>query len=162
MGQIVVMMGVSGVGKTTVGRLVARRLGVPFLDADDFHEAASISRMRAGLPLDSELRLPWLDRVNQALRAEAAAGAVVACSALTEEYRARLTADLDDVAFVLLTGPPLLLHDRLEQRAGHYAGASLLASQLEILSSPADAIVEDVRDPADVVAERVVAALARR
>lgn len=160
MGRIVVFMGVTGAGKTTIGRLVAEQIGVPFLDADDFHDAESIALMRAGRPLDSARRKPWLARVNAALRSETD-GAVLACSALTDEYRAWLTRGLDVVTFVVLTGDPDLIGARLAGRVGHFAGADLLSSQLATLVLPPDAIVEDVRDPAAVVAARVVDALAR-
>jgi gluconokinase len=161
-GRIVVVMGVSGVGKSTVGRLVASALGVPFVDADDFHDAESIALMHAGHPLDTAHRVPWLDRVNAALRAEVPAGAVVACSALTADYRARLVAGLRDVVFVLLTGPLEVLRTRLEARIGHFAGPALLSSQLATLEAPPDAIVEDVHDAPKVVAARVVATLSDR
>jgi gluconokinase len=158
-GRVVVVMGVSGAGKTTVGRLVARQLAVPFLDADDYHDAESVDLMRAGRPLDTTNRLPWLDRVNAALRADSAPGTVVACSALTDDYRTRLVAGLDDVVFVLLTGPPDVIRARLHARSDHFAGADLLPSQLETLVPPPGAIVEDVRDDPHEIAERVLAAL---
>jgi gluconokinase len=162
LGRIVVVMGVSGAGKSTVGQLVADALGVPFLDADDYHDAANIALMHAGRALDTAHRLPWLDRVNRALAAHATRGAVVACSALTSEYRERLVAGLEDVVFVLLTAPPAVLRSRLEARVDHFAGPALLPSQLATLDPPPDAIVEDVRDPAAVVARRVVSALSSR
>jgi gluconokinase len=158
-GRVVVVMGVSGAGKTTVGRLVADGLSMPFLDADDYHDAESVALMSAGRPLDTAHRLPWLDRVNAALRAHQASGAIVACSALTDDYRERLVAGLDDVVFVLLTGPPDVIRERLRERADHFAGADLLPSQLETLVPPADAIVEDVRGDPEEIAARVLAAL---
>jgi gluconokinase len=158
--RIVVFMGVTGAGKTTIGRLVAEQIGVPFLDADDFHDAESVALMRSGHPLDTAHRKPWLDRVNAALRAERG-GAVLACSALTGEYRTRLTRRLDDVTFVVLTGDADLIGARLAARRGHFARADLLPSQLATLKPPPDAIVEDVRDPPEVVASRVVDALER-
>ncbi len=106
MKPIVVVMGVTGVGKSTVGRLIAAALHAPFLDADDFHSDAAKAQMHAGIPLTDAERDPWLDRINRALHDDAATGAVLACSALTHAYRERLSAGLDDVRFVLLTGDP--------------------------------------------------------
>ncbi len=160
MGRVVVVMGVTGVGKTTVGRLVARSLRVPFLDADDFHDAASVERMRAGEPLRTADRLPWIDRINDALRTELAGHDVVlACSALTPELRARLARGLEDVVFVVLTGDPALIRDRLEARRDHFAGTDLLPSQLATLELPAGAITVDVAPGPEAVAARVVDAL---
>lgn len=160
MGRVVVVMGVAGVGKTTVGRLVARSLQVPFLDADDFHDAASIERMRAGEPLRSADRLPWIDRINDALRTDPTGHDVVlACSALTPELRARLVRGLADVVFVVLTGDPALIRTRLAARRDHFAGTDLLASQLATLEVPAGAITVDVAPGPEVVAARIVEAL---
>src|SRR5262245_48179860 len=163
MGRVVVLMGVSGVGKTTVGRILATDLHVPFLDADDYHDAESIALMHAGRPLDTAHRLPWLDRVNAAIRAALARsgdrGAVVACSALTDEYRQRLVTGLPEVTFVVLTGSPALLRARLERRRGHFAGVALLPSQLATLQPPTGALVEDVTADAPSVAARIVRAL---
>src|SRR4051812_1309919 len=113
MQPIVIVMGVTGVGKTTIGRLVAGALDVPFLDADDFHSDAAKAQMHEGIPLTDDERAPWLDRLNHALREHAATGAVLACSALTDDYRARLTAGLDQVRFLLLTGDPELIRQRI-------------------------------------------------
>ncbi|MEX1007464.1 MAG: gluconokinase, GntK/IdnK-type [Acidimicrobiia bacterium] len=156
---IVVVMGVTGVGKSTVGRLVAGALHVPFLDADDFHDDAAKAKMRAGVPLTDADRKPWLDRLDHALHDHSATGAVLACSALTDEYRQRLTAGLTGVRFVLLTGDPELIRERIVARHGHFAGTALLPSQLDTLDAPADAIVVDIEPPPDVVAQHALSAL---
>jgi gluconokinase len=154
----VVVMGVAGSGKTTVGALVASALGVPFLDADDLHSPAAKAEMAAGRPLTQAARVPWLDRVHEALAAHDG-GVVVACSALTDAARRHLADGLDDVRFVFLTGDPVLLAQRLAGRHGHFAGPNLLPSQLHTLEPPATAITLDVSAPPDVVAARAVAAL---
>lgn len=153
---VVVVMGVTGSGKTTIGRLLADELGVLFVDADDYHDDASIEKMRRGEPLDDADREPWLDRLNHELRAHAATGIVLACSALKQSYRARLTDGVAKVRFVLLTASRELLHDRIETRTDHFAPADLLRSQLATLESPDDAIVVDTSERPATVTARVV------
>jgi gluconokinase len=126
-------MGPAGAGKTTVGRALARRLGVPFVDADDYHSADAVARMRAGHPLDDAARAPWLDRLHGVLVEHRDSGIVLACSALRAAYRTRLAGDLPDVVFLALIVPPDVLAERLADRTGHYAGPALLASQVEAL-----------------------------
>ncbi|MCU1459587.1 MAG: gluconate kinase [Actinomycetia bacterium] len=155
----IIVMGVSGSGKTTVGRVLAQRLGRPFLDADSLHSDAAKARMHRGEALTEAMREPWLDRVNAAIRASESEGIVVACSALTPGARARLERGLDSVRYVLLTGTPALLRDRLAHRKGHFAGPSLLHSQLETLDPPPDAIVVDVTPPPEAIVDQIVAAL---
>ena len=156
MKPIVVVMGVTGVGKTTIGRLVADALHVPFLDADDFHSDAAKAQMHEGIPLTDAERAPWLDRINHALHEHTATGAVLACSALTDDYRARLTAGLEHVRFLLLTGDPELIRRRITARLGHFAGPDLLPSQLDTLETPADAVTVNVDAEPDVVVERAL------
>lgn len=151
-------MGVSGTGKTVVGRMLAANLGLPFLDADDFHLPEHLEQMRRGQPLDDEDRGPWLVRLNLELRREVAlpfCGAVLACSALKDDYRRRLAEGLPDVTFVHLTGTPELLRERLHQRVDGI-GPELLDSQLATLEPPEGAITEDVSDPPEVVMHRIL------
>lgn len=159
MKTIVIVMGVTGVGKSTVGRLIASALHAPFLDADDFHSDAAKAQMHAGIPLTDAERDPWLDRINRALHDNAATGAVLACSALTAAYRERLSVGLDQVRFVLLTGDPALIASRIAHRHGHFAGTDLLPSQLATLEVPADAVTVDIDAPPEVIAERALAGL---
>ena len=159
MKPIVVVMGVTGVGKSTVGRLIATALHAPFLDADDFHSGAAKAQMHAGIPLTDTERDPWLDRINRGLHENKATGAVLACSALTHAYRERLSAGLDDVRFVLLTGDPELIASRIAHRHGHFAGTDLLPSQIATLEVPADAVTVHIGAPPEVIAERAIAAL---
>ena len=146
--MVVVLMGVCGCGKTTVGRMVAEALGWPFLDADDFHPAANVARMRAGTALTDDDRWPWLDRLAAEMAAINARGAhaVLACSALKQAYRDRL-ARAGDVRFVYMKGDRATIAPRLAARPGHYMPASLLDSQLATLEEPVDATVVDIRAP---------------
>ncbi len=148
--MFVVVMGVSGSGKSTVGTALAQRLDVPFLDADDLHPASNVAAMAAGIPLTDEDRWPWLDAVgwHAGHLAEPAGGVVVACSALRRAYR-----DVLRLAgashFVLLVGDRRLLEERMTDRTGHFAGADLLDSQIVTLETPGD-------DEQDVMTLRVV------
>jgi gluconokinase len=132
---LIVVMGVAGVGKTTVGRLVAEELGLPFYDADSLHSDANREKMAAGMPLTEDDREPWLRTVAEHMTTwEAEGGAVVACSALRAAHRARLSvASPGNVRFVFLDAPVETIRTRLATRAGHYMPASLLDSQLRTL-----------------------------
>jgi gluconokinase len=132
-------MGVSGSGKTSLGRLLASRTGGIFLDADDYHPKANVAKMSAGIPLGDEDRWPWLDRVAAALVDELPAGGLIfcACSALKRSYRDRLRSALHcPIRFVCLIADRAVLEQRVAQRPEHYWPASLLDSQLEILEIP--------------------------
>ncbi|MFI2229481.1 gluconokinase [Nocardia testacea] len=131
----VVVMGVSGTGKTTTARLLARRLGVPFADADDLHPRANIDKMASGIPLDDRDREPWLVAVGDWLRARDAegTGGVMACSALKRRYRDLLRTAAPDTYFLLLTADREELLARLTGRTGHFMPAALLDSQLAAL-----------------------------
>jgi gluconokinase len=122
-------MGVSGSGKTTVGRLLAQRLGVPYAEGDDFHPASNVAKMRAGRPLDDEDRRPWLDEIAQWLTGHADSGGVVTCSALKRRYRDRLAAAAPHVFFLHLDGSPELIAARITARQGHFMPPELLRTQ---------------------------------
>lgn len=146
--MIVLVMGVSGCGKTTTGQALAQELGWRFLDADDFHPETNVAKMASGIPLTDEDRWPWFDRIVAEMRRVSASGqhAVVACSALKQIYRDRLAAG-GDVRVVYLKGDAATIEPRLARRAGHFMPASLLPSQLATLEEPTDAIVVDIREP---------------
>lgn len=132
MSRYIVVMGVSAVGKSTVGAALAERLGVPFLDADDLHDPAAVALMAAGVPLTDAERMPWLARVGDALAAQPG-GAVIACSALARRYRDAIRTTAPDAIFVHLDAPADVLAIRAGTREGHFMPASLLASQLATL-----------------------------
>ncbi|MFO1324103.1 MAG: gluconokinase [Burkholderiales bacterium] len=148
--MILVVMGVCGCGKTTVGRALADALGWPFFDADGFHPPANVAKMAAGQALDDDDRWPWLDRIADELRGVLARGgnAVLACSALKQAYRARLQR-AGDVRIVYLKGDPATIAARLAVRKHEYMPASLLPSQFAALEEPTDALVVDIRDAID-------------
>ncbi|MFZ5497153.1 MAG: gluconokinase [Verrucomicrobiota bacterium] len=152
---LVLLTGVAGSGKTTLGRTLAAELGWAYREADDFHSAANREKMGRGIPLDDTDRAPWLAAIRAAMEADLAAGrpAVFTCSALKESYRRVLLDGLNGVALVHLTGDPALLLARLQGRSGHYMKPGMLASQLAILEPPAGALSLDVaRPPAELVA----------
>ncbi|HEU5059100.1 MAG TPA: gluconokinase [Kofleriaceae bacterium] len=167
MRPLVVVMGVAGSGKTTVGALLAERLGLPFADADSFHPPANLAKMAAGQPLTDEDRAPWLAAIGAWLdeRAAAGTGGVATCSALKRAYRDRLRAGRPRVQLVYLSGSRELLAARLAGRTGHFFPPSLLASQLADLEEPQPdegAIAVAIDPPPGVVVDAIVAALARR
>jgi gluconokinase len=143
---IVVVMGVSGSGKSTIGALLAERLGWEFLDADEYHPPQNVAKMAAGTPLEDADRWPWLERLNAELRQRS--NAVLACSALKESYRQTLCRDLG-CRIVHLRGTFDLLRSRLQTRKHRYMPASLLESQFAALEPPAGAIDIDVARPVD-------------
>jgi gluconokinase len=157
----VVLMGVSGCGKTTIGRLLAQRLGCDFIDADDFHPPANVAKMAAGVSLEDADRWPWLARLNEELRLRAARAerTVLACSALKQAYRDRLMAGLARCELVYLRVSADLLRERLAGRRHRYMPASLLASQLATLEPPAAAIEIDAAQPPERCVALIAAAL---
>jgi gluconokinase len=160
-GRSVVVMGVSGSGKSTVGAALARRLGVPFADADSFHPAVNVAKMAEGTPLDDDDRRPWLDAVGQWL-ADHDDG-VMSCSALKRRYRDQLRSHRTDIAFLYLTGSQELIGARQAGRPGHFMPSSLLISQfkaLEPLDPDEKGMVIDVGQSVDTIVEAFVKFLA--
>ena len=140
--MIVLVMGVAGVGKTTIGEALARALGARFIDADDYHPPENVAKMKAGIPLEDADRWPWLERLNEELKKHR--DAVLACSALKESYRRRLSENIPDFRIVYLHGSAALLRERIKARQHRYMPAALLESQLATLEPPGDAIAVDV------------------
>jgi len=146
-------MGVTGSGKTTVGRLLARKLGWKYFDADDFHPAGNVDRMRSGIALDDNDRQPWLEGLRDLIRDSLKSGenAVLACSALKEKYRRLLLID-ERVKLVFLKGEFQLIQKRLSKRRGHYMNPALLESQFATLEEPNESIEIDISsDTAEIV-----------
>ena len=153
--MIVIVMGVVGAGKTTVGKLLASELGWEFADADDFHPKSNVEKIRNGIALTDEDREPWLNRLREAIGGWIGAGknVVLACSALKCVYRAKLCAG-PQVQFVYLKGSAALIAQRLQARHGHFAGESILASQIADIEEPESAITVKIEDkPEQIVAE---------
>jgi gluconokinase len=152
---VIVLMGVAGAGKTTVGQLLAAQLGWEFRDADDYHSAANVKKMRSGIPLNDADRAPWLEALRTQIRAWDAdnKNGVLACSALKQAYREILQVD-SQVKFVYLKASPALLQERLRTRRGHYMSDQMLASQLATLEEPEHALAIDAEaSPSEIVSE---------
>ena len=164
--MIVIVFGVAGVGKTTIGKLLANELGWKFYEGDDFHSAANIEKMRGGEPLTDEDRQPWLESLREVIQRMIAGheNAVLACSALKQKYRETLRVS-DDVTFVFLHASRARITEQLKERRGHYFDPKLLDSQFADLEEPKpleDAVTIEVRgDPAEVV-EQIKASLRKR
>lgn len=158
--MVIVIMGVAGAGKTTIGSLLASDLGWKFFDADDFHSPANIEKMRAGLSLTEADREPWLAALHALLQRLGAIGtnAVLACSALQSDFRRRLSAGID-VRFVHLRARPEVIADRLEKRQDHFASPSLLPSQFATLEEPEEALVLDASSRPDELVAAIRKAL---
>ncbi|NUO59819.1 MAG: gluconokinase [Hamadaea sp.] len=157
----VVVMGVSGCGKSTVARLIAERTGFLFADADDYHSEENVDRMRRGVPLNDSDRIPWLNRLAWWLAHQDRLGVstVLACSALRRSYRDILRSGAPDLAFVHLDGPMQVIQLRLAHRAGHYMPASLLESQyaaLEPLQADEHGLVLDLSQTPDQLAGEAI------
>jgi|ERR1700683_4734087 len=153
--MILIVMGVVGAGKTTIGRLLAEQLHYEFADADDFHSQANIEKISHGIALSDEDREPWLESLRERILMWEADGtdAALACSALKTSYRAKLKAG-PEVRFIFLKGSAELIAQRLGSRHGHFAGTSILASQMADLEAPDDALTVDIaQTPQEIVTE---------
>ncbi|AXG77052.1 gluconokinase [Streptomyces paludis] len=162
--HVVVVMGVAGTGKTTVGPLLAEALGVPYAEGDDFHPPANIAKMSAGTPLEDADRWPWLDAIGAWAHGREALGGVASSSALKRVYRDRLRAGAPGIVFLHLTGDRSLVERRMSERKGHFMPTALLDSQfatLENLGADEAGVAVDVSGTPQEITERAVAALRR-
>jgi gluconokinase len=153
--MIIVVMGVTGSGKSTIGKLLANCLSLPFFDADDFHSQENISKMSRGISLTDEDRYPWLQNLSKLLQSHQTAGAVLACSALKENYRSLLRQGLKEpIIWIYLEGSKELLLKRMKARKGHFMPQALLDSQLATLEKPSYAWCFSIeKDPESIVNE---------
>ncbi len=158
--MVIILMGVSGAGKTTIGRALADELHWTFAEGDDFHSAANVAKMHAGIPLTDEDRAPWLQSLRKAIAGWLAAGenVVLTCSALKASYRAILLVS-EEVQFVYLRGSFELIAARLASRRGHYMNPNLLRSQFDTLEEPKDTLTIDAELPVAKIVEEIRAGL---
>lgn len=159
--MVVIVMGVAGSGKSTVGPLIAKGLGGAFAEGDQFHPPANIAKMTSGQPLNDDDRMPWLAAMATAIRgwAQGTKPTVLACSALKQRYRDILAQDLPDVRFVYLRGTQDLIGGRMATRSGHFMPSSLLDSQFQTLEEPRDAIVLNATQTPEAMAAAALAQL---
>lgn len=160
-GPVIYIMGVSGSGKTTIGRKLSAVAGIPFFDGDDFHSTANKEKMKAGQPLTDEDRKDWLLSIHNLATAQAAAaGAVIACSALKEKYRALLSKGIEQaVRWVFLQGDYALISERMKARKDHYMPESLLQTQFEILEAPGSALSVTINKSPDEIVKNIMTGL---
>lgn len=161
--MVIVLMGPMGCGKTTVGRLLSERMGWRFEDADDFHPPANVAKMKSGVPLDDDDRLPWLhslkDMIDQAVKNEE--NMILACSALKNKYRVALGVNQESVVSAYLKGSQELLRERIAARTHQYMNKDLLTSQLRTLEEPEDGLIVSIASTPDAAVEEIVQGISR-
>lgn len=155
--NLYVIMGVSGTGKTTIGKLLSGVLNIPFFDGDDFHPESNIAKMVSGKPLNDEDRHDWLVALNQLLKSQMDTGAIIACSALKGVYRKTLKEGVSsDLRFIFLQGSFKEVRSRLEQREDHFMPLELLQSQFDTLEEPKDAITVSIMETPDKIIQTIL------
>ena len=154
--HIIYIMGVSGAGKTTIGKLLSYKTGIPFFDADDFHSAANIEKMKKGIPLTDDDRKDWLLRLHQlTLKQNNTQGVIIACSALKEKYRIVLAKGIHPF-WIFLQGTYQQLYERIKVRQDHYMPVNLLASQLQTLEIPTYALTISITHDPEVIVNTII------
>jgi len=158
--QVIIISGVSGSGKSTVGRALADVLGWRFFDGDEFHPPSNVAKMASGTPLSDADRIPWLDRLHDLIAQSLARGkpAVLACSALKQAYRDRLLAGNEGVSLVYLRGDYELIWRRMRDRQDHYMGAEMLRGQFDELEEPAEALTINIEYDVDQIVATIIEA----
>ena len=157
MNKIIFITGVAGSGKTTIGKLLSQKTGIPFLDADDFHPANNKAKMKAGRPLTDDDRQQWLEQLNKlAVDEMKVKGAIIACSALKEKYRILLAQNISDTAWIFLQGDYQTIYERIKNRKDHFMPPQLLQSQFDSLEIPASALMVDIVKDTDSVMEAIL------
>ena len=156
--MVIIIMGVEGTGKTTIGKMLAEKLGWKFYDADDYHPVANIEKMRNGIPLDDEERRPWLNEIRNLINSSLNGNepSIIACSALKNSYREFLKQNKEQIIFVYLKGDKNTISKRLASRKGHFAGTQLLESQLRTLEEPEGVITADISKRPEVIADSII------
>lgn len=153
--MIIVIMGVTGCGKSTIGNLLAQKLSLPFIEADEFHSKENVVKMSSGIPLNDEDRYPWLESLSLQLQSHEKTGAVLACSALKESYRQILQKNVNEkIIWIYLDGSETVLQERMKNRAGHFMPGTLLQSQLATMEKPVYAYCFSIeKDPETITNE---------
>lgn len=155
--HVFIVMGVSGTGKSTIGKLLSERLQIPFFDGDDFHPEANIQKMSKGKPLNDDDRRDWLMKLNQLAIQHKTTGTVIACSALKESYRKILKTNMEDkLDFIYLEGTFELIKSRMESRKDHFMPLELLQSQFDTLEPPSNAIVVDISLQPNQIVQKII------
>jgi gluconokinase len=159
--QALILMGVSGSGKTAVGELLSQKLGWPFFDGDDFHPKENVDKMAAGIPLDDDDRTPWLKILHDLIAGHLAEGKslLLACSALKQTYRNLLVEGNPGIIFVHLKGDFALIMSRMQARSGHYMKPEMLHSQFATLEEPSSALTVDIGQNLDRITEEIITQL---
>lgn len=159
--KIIIIMGVSGSGKTTIGKMLAAKTGYGFYDADSFHPQDNIDKMKAGIPLTDEDRRPWLHSMNRFASEKTTTGNIIlTCSALKESYRQQLCKGIEqNCRWIFLKGDYDTVWQRLQNRTEHYMPASLLQSQFDVLEEPKEVIVADITQKPEAIVEQIIEAI---
>lgn len=158
--MIIIIMGVSGSGKTTIGRGLAKKLDVPFYDADDYHTKENIEKMAGNIPLNDEDRKPWLNLLaNKIKEWHTQSGAILACSALKESYRSLLKSQVKEVRWVYLKGSKTVIGNRISKREAHYMKSQMLDSQFEALEAPNYGFHEDIEEKPETIIDSLATKL---
>lgn len=157
--MFIIYMGVSGCGKTTIAKMTAEALGVPYYEGDAYHPQDNVEKMSRGIPLTDEDRDQWLQRLSDLLQEKLAKGdsGVLSCSALKEKYRDRLNVDPQRIRFIYLKGPYELILNRMTARSAHYMPAELLQNQFDTLEEPEDIFTIDIDQPPEAILDKALA-----